>query len=99
MPRERPLTALVDGAQDHARAGLRPGPAHKRGGRRIGGSPPSPVAIVASGTVLLLAYRFLPAWGIAGAAAAFGLAQGIVVPLFAYERKRNGSTGGELLAK
>lgn len=57
------------------------------------------IAIVASETVLLLAYFFLPAWGIAGAAAAFGLGQGIVVPLFAYERRRNGSTGSELLAK
>lgn len=49
------------------------------------------ITIVASGTVLLLAYFVLPAWGIAGAAATFGLGQVLAAPLFAFERKRNGS--------
>jgi len=49
------------------------------------------ITVVASGTVLLLAYWFLPAWGIAGAAGAFGLGQGVAVPLFAIERRKNGT--------
>src|SRR3990172_7375098 len=47
----------------------------------------------ASGTVLLLAYWFLPVWAIAGAARAFGLGQALAAPLFLIEWKRNGARG------
>jgi O-antigen/teichoic acid export membrane protein len=50
------------------------------------------IMVLASASTLLLAYVFLPIWGIAGGAGAFGLGQAIAVPLFAYERTRNGST-------
>jgi O-antigen/teichoic acid export membrane protein len=50
------------------------------------------ITVVASGVTLLLAFAFLPVWGIAGAAAAFGLGQALAAPLFAYERGRNGTS-------
>jgi len=50
------------------------------------------ITVLASGVILLLALAFLPVWGIAGAAAAFGLGQALAAPLFAYERRRNGTT-------
>lgn len=49
------------------------------------------ITVVASVVILLLAFAVLPVWGIAGAAAAFALGQVLATPLFAIERKRNGS--------
>jgi len=43
---------------------------------------------------LALAFALLPVWGIAGAAGAYLLGQGIAAPLFAIERRRNGTNVG-----
>ena len=52
------------------------------------------VTTLASAATLVLAFALLPVWGIAGAAAAYALGQGIAVPLFAIERGRNGRSRG-----
>ncbi len=43
---------------------------------------------------LALAFVFLPMWGIAGAAGAYVMGQVIAAPLFAVERRRNGTNVG-----
>ena len=51
------------------------------------------IVAATSAASIVLAYAFLPMWGIAGAAAAFGLGQAFTAPLFALETKWNGSKG------
>jgi len=51
------------------------------------------ITTVSSAVTLALAFALLPVWGIAGAAGAYLLGQGIAAPLFAIERRRNGGQG------
>jgi len=51
------------------------------------------IAAAASAASIVLASVFLPIWGIAGVAGAFGVGQAFAAPLFAPETKLNGSKG------